>query len=211
MPFGAYRGWSDVITGRQARELHAASVFAGVLNRPLLYRIHINWSRTALGDDIAGEAGAAYRARIARWLRHPDQGGHPFYAIYARERPPGFADKPNDHIHLHVPPDLVGRFRAIAADLMPSSAHPLGRNAVLVDPIGWTTPARQGALAYLLKGTAPRAARLIERDGLLKIKPKSQGRVSGKRCGVTETLGRAARERYSLTLSPRVSAPAQIA
>lgn len=211
MPYGARRGWSDFISGGQARELHAANAFAGEIGRPLLYRIHLNWGRTALENDIGGSAAAAYRTRIARWLRHPDQGRHALHAIYVRERPVGASAKPNDHIHLHVPADLAERLPAAAADLLPRSAFPLGRKAIVVDQIGWTTPARDGALAYLLKSTAPGAARLIERDGLLAIRTKPQGRVHGKRCGVTENLSRAVRERHRIALASNTSAPALVA
>ncbi|MFK5600654.1 hypothetical protein ACFZ8E_27280 [Methylobacterium sp. HMF5984] len=211
MPYGPRRGWSDFISGRQARELYAADAFAGKIGRPLLYRIHLNWSRTALEDDADGSAAAAYRNRIARWLRSPDQGRHALYAIYVRERPAGASAKPNDHIHLHVPADLAERLPAAAADLLPRSAFPLGRKAIVVDQIGWTMPARHGALAYLLKSTAPGAARLMECDGLLAIRPQPQGRVHGKRCGVTENLSRAARERYRITLPKDTSASALVA
>ena len=163
MPFGAARSWSDRISGRQARELHAADNFAGMIGHPLLYRIHLNWIRTALEDDADGAASATYRARLARWLCHADQSGHALHAIYVRERPPGAAAKPNDHIHLHVPADLVDRFPIAATDLLPRGAFPLGRKAVVVDPIGWTISARDGALVYVLKATAPGAARLIKK------------------------------------------------
>ena len=211
MPYGAAKGWSDRISGRQARELHAADAFAGMIGHPLLHRVHLNWDRTALGDDADGTESAAYRARLARWLRHPDQGTHTLHAIYVRERPPGASAKPNDHIHLHIPADLVERFPVAATDLLPRDAFPLGRKAVVVDPIGWTKSARDGALVYLLKATAPGAARLIKKDGLLDIRHKPQGRVHGKRCGVTETLGRAARERHHAALTEDKTTAALVA
>lgn len=211
MPYGARRGWSDFISGRQARELLEADAFAGAIGRPLLYRIHLNWNRTDLEDDVDGSVAAAYRARIARWLRHPDRGQHTLHAIYVRERPVGASAKPNDHIHLHVPANLAERLPAVAADLLPQAAFPLGRKAIVVDQIGWTTPARDGALAYLLKSTAPGAARLMESEGLLAIRPQPQGRVHGKRCGVTENLSRAARERHRIPLAGNTSAPALVA
>lgn len=195
MPYGPRRGWSDAITGRQARELHAAAAFASEVGRPLVYRIHINWNRTALGDDATGAAGAAFRQRLARWLRDPEQDGGPLHAIYVRERPSLPAPKPNDHLHLHLPRRLFAPLVRAAPALLPAAAHPFEPEAIVVDDaIGRTERARDGALTYLLKGIAPGAARHIN-IGAFAIRPEPQGRVQGKRVGVTETLGPAARAR----------------
>ena len=50
----------------------------------------------------------------------------------------------------------------------------------------------------------------MERDELLAIRPQPQGRVYGKRCGVTENLSRAARERYRITQAKDTSASALV-
>jgi hypothetical protein len=99
-------------------------------------------------------------------------------------------------MHLHIPVGLLDDFKAVALRFLPPGVDAIDDKAILVDGIGWTDPARQGALNYLCKGVAKKAGML------LGIEPKDQGRVYGKRHFVSESLGVAARRRHATELVP---------
>jgi hypothetical protein len=187
MPYGTRRGYSDYLLGRHVREMRAAAAHAEAIGNPLNMRIHINWNRTSIGDDPDGQVLAAFRHRVARWLRERETG---YYAIAVREHPRGSTPRPNDHMLLHVPSELLAEFKRAVPSLLPRGTGNLDAKAVLVDANGTTERARSGTLTYICKGVAPRAGQL------LGIKPTQQGRVHGKRYTVSATLGLTARQNH---------------
>lgn len=196
------------ITVASARTLHHACRFAlpiggkqsrrgcpkANVNAPvgLNLSVTIQWNMTKTKHD---NFAALRNQRFCRWLRtRCKQLGisvSPYY-VYAREK---------NHVHwlVHVPEMLIEEF----TDLVPrwvtslerkgtgarkraENHEPAPQGAVLVQPTGNSVAARK----YLLKGIRPKDA---FRFGIKK--PKPQGRVFGRRTGVSRTLGKAARDR----------------
>ena len=186
MPFGPRRGYSDHLRPCQVRGLQAATSYAEEIGRPLDACIDINWSRTSWEDDPEGEALERTIKKLRRWLSRQDE---ELYAIWVRENPP--KKGPGAHLMLHLPRRLLKPLKEIAMDLLPEGCRDTDGKAVWVHPAGTTSFARMSRVLYLSKGINP--GRVCETLG---IKPQDQGRVIGKRCGMTENLGPTAQRRH---------------
>lgn len=176
--------------GKQSRNGCPASNVSAPVALNLM--VTIQWNLTESGKDNFAEL---RNQRFCRWLRtRSKQLGlsvAPYY-VYAREK---------NHVHwlVHVPEQLVDEFKRLVPRWVTSLEHkgkgprkraenhePAPTGTVLVERVRNSVAARK----YLLKGVDPKNA---FRFGLKVVEP--QGTLSGRRTGVSRTLGPSARKR----------------
>jgi hypothetical protein len=182
---------SKYIDPRQAANIIEAVRFAKLINLPLVAHLTIHWSLTDVGDDADGSLFAKFREGLDKWLnRH----GIEFAAVWARERQSrGQSDVVHCHLLFHLPEEYRrGRnlqdVEAAISRLIERHGRGITHEAVAKvvihnDPDG----------KYLIKGGGPKVWKKFK---LRKEHRRLQGFIHGKRCGVTENIGPAARRRY---------------
>jgi hypothetical protein len=169
------------IAAAAAANLHAAIAFAAAIGTPLTEFVTIYWGVVPTLDRSLHRQGRLIE-RAAKWL---GRRGVPLAYVWVLEQPAGGA--PHSHLLLHVPPEHRMAFRKkLHADWTGAGRRP-----------GLVACRRiydlQGMEAYLMKGADP------ERVAALGIVSRPQGTITGKRCGTSESLGRAARDRHATT------------
>jgi hypothetical protein len=173
----------------QANNIIEAVRFAKSVDRPLVAHLTIHWSGTFAFDDNDGTRFAKVREGLNKVLLRR---GIPAAWVWCRE-----CRAHTDIVHCHLLFHLPVEYRS-GAKLDEMKAH-LER---LVDRHGdgisggfavelrlWRDP--DGL--YLIKGGGPKVWKLFPR--IRKDWRTGQGIVHGKRCGVSQNLGQAARSR----------------
>ena len=182
---------------RQARNLRKAIHYADKrlveLGRPLNTFATINFGHTACSSEIVSAAFEKLRDNhFVRWLRY--ETSDLSYYVWVIENAGG-----NTHVHwvLHLPKSLRAAFEIKIAEWLARVAGTITckESAINIKPV---TDLR-GLGLYLLKGMDPRYA---PRFGVRHV---PQGLVYGKRCGVSKSLGPAARARLSLGAPRRLN------
>jgi hypothetical protein len=188
---GKQPGATKLITMRQASNIMEAVSFAKSIGAPLVAHLTIHWSLTDVGDDPEGKLFAKVRAGLDKWL---ERRGTVFAVAWARERQcGGQSDVEHCHLLFHLPVQYrsgkrlaqinaaISRLvRLHGGDIFHEKATDL---RVHTDPDG----------KYLIKGGGPK---VWKRFRLRKEHRRLQGIIHGKRCGVTENIGPAARQRW---------------
>ena len=130
------------------------------------------------------EALGLYLKAASDWLYTQ---GVPLVCIWVVENPP----HKDEHVHLliHLPTELEKRFSELQRGWIARTGTRWGKGVVKSKCVYDTCKARTGVVRYLLKGCDAEAA------GLLGVNRSDQGRVRGKRCGFSESLGPTARWR----------------
>jgi hypothetical protein len=197
---GRYRtSGSKLISIPQATNIIEAVEFAKSIGRPLVAHLTIHWSGTVAFDDHEGTRFAKVRESLNKILLRR---GIPAAWAWCRE-----CKKHTDIVHSHLLFHLPLEYR-FGPKLAEMEAHLvrlvdhhgggiLGEFAVKL--VIWPDP--DGL--YLIKGGGPEVWKLF------RIKNKfrqPQGLIHGKRCGVTQNLGPAARARAALQQQPRTGA-----
>ena len=158
--------------------LFEADHFARVTGLPLNTFLTVSWKNTLDGaNDIHRRFQVGTKA-MGQWLRRRNC---PAAWIFTHENPGG--SEPNFHMLIHIPAGSLAAFGEIAPQwfgALSGGIHIRTRNG----------PSDR-CLQYMVKGTDLMTAK---RYG---ARAKRQGKVEFKRCGWTETLGVAARQRYS--------------
>ncbi len=161
----------------QIDALFEADRFARSIGRPLNMFLTVSWNNTRVAaEDVSKQFGRATKA-MGQWLRRRNC---PSAWIFTHENPGN--SRPNLHMLVHVPVDLVASFEAIAPewfDALDGGVHIRPRRGP-----------RDKCLHYMVKGTDFITAR---RYG---DKARKQGTIAFKRCGWTENLGVTARYRH---------------
>ena len=181
---------SKYITMRQATNIMEAVRFAKMIGLPLVAHLTIHWSLTDVGDDADGKLFARVREGLDKWLRRH---GVEFAGVWARERQAGGqSDAVHCHLLFHLPVEYrTGKKlrqveEAILRLVKRHGCGVWGDNAIDLrlhdNPDG----------KYLIKGGGPK---IWKRFGLRKEHRRLQGIIHGKRSGVTENIGEAARGR----------------
>lgn len=181
---------SSHIDRRQTENFLRAASFAAALNRPLNWYVTLNLAQA--GCPIGEVSSAFERLRdnhFTRWLRY--QSARTTHQGYG---PPTYAwtIENVDHTHVnwlvHIPRPITKAFRKKLPVWVRtvSGDGELLSNMIHFEPIVGVT----GISRYVLKGTDPRPAKKQ------RIDAEPQGLVTGKRCGISVCLGRAARDRY---------------
>jgi len=185
----------------QATNIIEAVDYAKAIGLPLVAHATIHWSGTVVFDDPDGKLFAKVREGLHKWLlRQGIVGG--LTCVWCRE-----CKAHTDIVHCHLLFHLPVEFRTGAKFLQTEAAvfrlvgrHGggiLGEFAVKItvhhDPDG----------LYLIKGGD---RQVWEHFKIRKEWRKSQGIIQGKRCGITENIGRAARNRWRVRLLERGAA-----
>jgi hypothetical protein len=179
----------------QATNIIEAVDHARTIGFPLVAHATIHWSGTDVFDDPDGKLFAKVREGFNKWLlRRGVAGG--LTCVWCRECK-AHTDIVHCHLLFHLPVDFRtgARLRQTEAVLYRLVGRHgggiLGEFAVKLvihpDPDG----------LYLIKGGDRKVG---DHFNIRKEWRKSQGIVHGKRCGLTENIGRAARNCWSLRL-----------
>jgi hypothetical protein len=193
---------TDGINTEQATNLLAAVKFAWLIDRPLNLAVNINLDLAAV-DDRPQDFIGGFHQRILDWLRTK---GEKAYYIWVLENPPQGAL--NAHILVYWPP----RFRkGVGARLRNWLELSGGRSRARVldvkilrqpgeDWVGRPYGRNTGDfkyVRYLLKGADSDFCRQYE-----NVPCRNQGTIEGKRSGMSQTLGVAARAREDFSWVP---------
>lgn len=173
----------------------AAAVFTGEIRAPLNRHTTIHFDAAGIPDPVAAIGKLTKLA--GDWLRTQ---GAPFAYIWVREA----GERKGEHVHLlwHVPPRLVRSFarrergwrKRIGAKPSLGAFHstPIGRSYRHAEQEVQFGERYSDHLAeivgYLMKGTEPAAVKALS---LGRTEPG--GELWGKRSGMSENIGRAAR------------------
>ena len=171
----------------------AAVAFAREIGTPLNAHATIHWAGTSIGDDPDGLLFRRLREGLDKWLtRQGIPGG--LTAIWVRERRSGGRA---EVVHCHLLFHLAHPFLAVGGRLQVEGAlerlidrH--GRGNYADHTLKLTFPRNPNGL-YLLKGGGPDVWQAF---GVPMSWRKRQGLIVGKRCGTTQNIGPAARQRW---------------
>jgi hypothetical protein len=155
----------------------------------LVAHLTIHWAYTDVGDDPDGKLFAKVREGLDKWLRRK---GIAFAAAWSRERMSGGqAEVVHCHLLLHLPVEACTKrkLQVEAAIYRLIKRHGKGYWAEqVIDLRIHDNPDGK----YLIKGGGPK---VWNRFRLRKEHRRLQGLIHGKRCGTTQNIGRAARQR----------------
>lgn len=124
------------------------------------------------------------------WLRYNDA---PVAYIWVVENPVGV----DEHVHIliHVPHNMAARFSRLTRKWIRRTGAEVYKGVARSEPIV-SFDGLMGLLRYLLKGCSPEAA------AMFRIRLEPQGWVTGKRCGMSQSLGATARARDNGVVAP---------
>lgn len=181
----------------EVRNILAAAVFTAQEHRPLNRHTTVHFEAAGIADPVA--ALRAYMKLARDWLRTQ---GAVFAYIWVRES--GERKGEHAHILMHVPARLSSRFarrergwrkligaKPAAGAFRSTAVGRSYRHAEVGIQFGERYfDALEGAVGYLVKGAEPRAAKAL----MLK-RAQAGGKLWGKRSGMSENIGRTARQR----------------
>ena len=181
---------SDYLTLRQARDLIAATQYALAIGKPLTRHLTVRLERQGVSDADAVKA----IGRLITLLRdhvRKTTGGEIAY-IWSRER--GVIIGGHVHILLHLPAGYIWQGKRVQRWIERISGRQYKKGSIKTTRVGGTAKAHEQnpglylanlatVVGYVIKGTCPRAGATLE---LGRIKP--QGRIIGKRCGLSQNI-----------------------
>jgi hypothetical protein len=198
-PAGPSRS-TQLISMRQAINIFDGVHFAKSIDLPLVAHLSIHWSLTDIGDDPSGHLFAKIREGLSKWLFRQ---GNDFAAAWVRERQAGGqSDVEHCHLLFHLPAQLRSGGKLLQVEAAIARLVRLHARGILHEKAIDLRVHDNPDGKYLLKGGGPK---VWKRFGLRKEHRRLQGRIDGKRCGVTENIGLAARSRRSSTLQSRAA------
>jgi hypothetical protein len=184
----------------EVRNIMAAGVFTAKEHRPLNRHTTIHFEAAQIADPV--RAIGQYLKLAGDWLRTQ---GAAFAYIWVREA----GETKGEHVHIlmHVRPDLISAFARRERGWRKRIGAKRAWGAFRTTPVGRSyrhgelgiqfgerySDALAGIVGYLVKGAEPRAA-----DALELSRAASGGELWGKRSGMSENMGRAARRRSGL-------------
>jgi hypothetical protein len=176
---------TTALSNRQVQQLEQANEFARHLGLQVCFLVTIAWAMTEAGDDHDGHLFEMVREGLSKVFRRR---GVPFRALWVRERGMG-GRATAEHAHLCIFVSATDKLSV--KQLSEACSRLVQRHGGAGHPNSVHVQAhRNGDIRYLLKGSSP------ETQARLKIKQEwrvPQGEIRGKRSGVTECLGPAAR------------------
>ncbi|MBB5772089.1 hypothetical protein HNP47_002093 [Brevundimonas vesicularis] len=213
---------TNALSADDAVKLYLAMLRANLLGMPLTYFATVSWTTLGLRDDAEIQAATqALMTRIREWSRRKRDGGTgaraplPIAWIWCHERGPRLGL--HTHFLMHVPPLQTARLGKVICRFLESySGRSLAKGSgetlrtfMAIEPSrrsGSTSEAtalrfQRRLMRYMMKGVDPQGvvpASAGRQHGqhfhrALKISPRDQGSVIGKRCGYSvHNLGRSA-------------------
>jgi hypothetical protein len=188
-PQRRYRvGGTRYISVAQATNIIEAVKFAKLIGLPLVAHLTIHWSLTDVGDDPDGKLFARFREGLNKWLHRR---GIVFAACWMRERQAGGqSDVVHCHLLFHLPVEYrTGKKLRQVEDAISRLVERHGRGILHEKAIDLRIHANPDGKC-LIKGGGPKVWKLFR---LKKEHRRLQGIILGKRCGVTQNIGPAAR------------------
>jgi hypothetical protein len=183
---------------RQASNMMEAVIFARETGTPLNAHATIHWVGTKAGDDLDGARFRKLREGFDKWLtRQGIPGG--LTAIWVRERlAGGSAEVVHCHMLFHLAhPFIRGRGHVEVERALERLIDRHGEGNYLDCTLKLTFPRNPNGV-YLIKGGGPEVWRKF---GVPVCWRNRQGIIAGKRCGVTENIGPAARGRWKAVMA----------
>jgi len=171
--------WQEYLKPWQAFMLHQADFRAAQLGLPLNIFATINYHGTFAGGAAMASTFKRGMKRMGQWFRSH---GVPFLYIYVHENPRD--EKPNSHVLVHVPAQLIRAFKAKCSDWFDALD-----GGVKVDPRNDVQRPAKGLgtrLQYMAKG----APELVCRRYGGRRSKGGQGPIGIKRAGVSELLSK---------------------
>jgi hypothetical protein len=167
--------------------------FARKVGTPLNTHLIIHWGGTLAGDDPDGRLFAKLRYLLDKRLRR--KFGVELTAIWVRERHRNKRTRQqsevvHSHLLFHLPP----RYRANASKHVDELVTLVGRGVIDDRTIELTYPANPDG-KYLTKGGTRAIWDEFKLPGKWQRK-LGESLIEGKRCGVTQNVGPAARARH---------------
>jgi hypothetical protein len=176
--------------------------FAREVGVPLNTHLIVHWGGTVAGDDPDGKLFAKFRYLLDKRFRR--KFGIELTAIWVRER---HRNKQTRHqsevVHSHLLFHLPARHRLEAKADIEELVTLVGKQIIDDRTLEFTFPANPDG-KYLLKG----GTRSVWDKYRLPAKWRSklgEGLIVGKRCGLTENIGPAARRDQNYRVCQRVS------
>ena len=181
-------GGTRYISLPQAANIIEAVDFAKLSGLPLVAHLSIHWSLTDVGDDPNGELFARFREGLNKWF---NRRGIVFAAAWARERQAGGqSDVVHCHLLFHLPVEYrTGKKLLEVGDAISRLVERHGRGILHEKAIDLRVHDNPDG-KYLIKGGG---RKIWKRFQLRKEHRRLQGTIHGKRCGVTQNIGPAAR------------------
>jgi hypothetical protein len=184
----------------EVRNIIAAAEYSEQQHRPLNRHLTIHFGAAEIANPV--RATGQYLKLAGDWLR--TQGASLAY-IWVRES--GASKGEHVHILMHVPPNLIAQFALRERGWRKRIGAKRALGAFRSTPIGRSyrhgetgiqfgelySDALAGIVGYLVKGAEPRAVSALR---LTRAQPG--GGLWGKRSGMSENIGRAARRRAGL-------------
>ena len=181
---------TDRLTLAQADKLFEAVVFASENGLHLRGHLTVHWSLTMAFDDNKGKRAALVREGLKKVLHRR---GIPWCGVWVRECK-AQTNVTHDHLLFHLPPQLCTG--TALQDLELSILRLVGRHGGGLthrDAVKLTLYLQGADGRYLLKGGG---REVWVKYNLPSSWRRMQGRIFGKRCGVTQNIGPAARGSY---------------
>jgi hypothetical protein len=180
------------ISMRQAQNMIEGLAFAREIGTPLNAHATIHWVGTEAGDDPDGSRFAKLREGFDKWLKRQGIPGG-LTAIWARERlSGGSAEVVHCHMLFHLAHPFLGRRKHLQVErALERLINRHGRGNYADYTLKITVPRNPNGL-YLLKGGGSDVWNAFR---IPRSWRKRQGLIVGKRCGTTQNIGPAARER----------------
>ncbi len=175
-----------------AQNILDAADFAQQTGRTLNKFVTIHWALADGGGDPRQRFGLV-QERARHWLKRR---GHELAWVWTHEH--ATSKQFHTHIAAHIPHGLVAPFERKLADWIGGN---LADGLLHLRPFDYA-----GGLPYLLKDTDPddRADLALDQRRLRAFRRRrSTRKIEGKRCGVSQALGPAARSRWQMvSLAP---------
>ena len=180
------------ISLRQARNIMEGLLFAREIGIPLNTHLIIHWGGTLVGDDAEGKLFAKLRYLLDKRLRR--KCGTPLTAIWMRERHRNKRTRQQSEVvHSHLLLHLPSQWRQPARQCVTELVTLVARQILDDRTIELTFPGNPDG-KYLLKGGTPAVWDTFGLPNKWRSK-LGEGVIEGKRCGVTQNIGFAARSR----------------
>ena len=180
---------TDRITSAQAADLLEAVAFAMEIGLPLRAHVTVMWSLTMAFNDHEGKRAARLREGLKKVLLRR---GVPWAGVWVRECK-AQTDITHDHLLFHLPLEqcTVAAKQQLEASILRLVGHH-GDGVTHGNAVDLTIYFHGADGRYLLKGGG---REVWETYRLPSSWRRMQGRIYGKRCGVTQKIGPAARLR----------------
>lgn len=175
----------------------AAAQYALAIGKPLTRHLTVRLERQGVADADAVKAIGRLITLLRDHVRKTTDGEIAY--IWSREH--GAIIGGHVHILLHLPAGYIWQGKRVQRWIERISGYRYAKGAIKTTRIGRTAKAHEQnpglylanlatVVGYLIKGTCPNAGAALELERI-----KAQGRVMGKRCGMSQSIRTLNREK----------------